>query len=242
MDARDSDRAHWTRVAEQWIAWARTPGHDSFWAWREAFLEFVGRGEGQALDVGCGEGRIARELKGLGYRVTATDGAAPLLAAAKDADSAHAYALADAACLPFPDARFDLVVAYNVLMDVLDVPSAIREMRRVVRPSGVVVLAIVHPFRDRGRFAGPEPDAPFVVAGSYYGRERFEATEERNGLVMPFAGWSQPLEAYALALEQAGLAITGLREPVPDLRLGGERYRPWTRIPCFLWLKARPLA
>ena len=33
---------------------------------------------------------------------------------------------------------------------------------------------------------------------------------------MEFAGWSQPIEAYAMALEAAGFAITALREPVPD--------------------------
>jgi len=59
---------------------------------------------------------------------------------------------------------------------------------------------------------------------------------------MHFAGWSQPLEAYATALEQAGLAITALREPVPDLDQGPNTMARWTRIPLFLWLKARPLA
>lgn len=57
---------------------------------------------------------------------------------------------------------------------------------------------------------------------------------ERGGLRMHFAGWSQPLEAYAAALEDAGLAITSLREPRPDR--GDEQDR---RVPLFLWLKAR---
>lgn len=57
---------------------------------------------------------------------------------------------------------------------------------------------------------------------------------------MHFAGWSQPLEACAAALEAARLAITSIREPVPTDNT--DRWRQWTRMPMFLWLKARPLA
>jgi SAM-dependent methyltransferase len=106
-----------------------------------------------------------------------------------DANSADAYGIAAAADLPFENCSFDLVVAYNVLMDVEDVPAALKEIRRVLRPSGTLVISIVHPFADRGRFAGPDADAPFVLQKSYFGRERFEDTEVRNGLQMHFAGW-----------------------------------------------------
>lgn len=234
------DRAHWTEVADQWIAWVRTPGHDAFWSYRDAFLAFVGPGTGDALEIGCGEGRISRELRGLGYRVTATDVAVPMVAAAARAGSAEACLAADAAQLPFRDARFDLVLAYNVLMDVEDVPTAVREMARVMAPSGSGIIGLVHPFRDRGRFAGAGQDAPFVVDGTYFGRERFEDVFRRAGLEMRFAGWSQPLEAYVDALAAAGLAITGLREPRPDLS-GAPHLAQDARIPLFLWLKVRRL-
>ena len=46
----DAEHEHWSRIADEWVAWARTPNHDVFWAYRAALLTFIGRGEGQALD------------------------------------------------------------------------------------------------------------------------------------------------------------------------------------------------
>jgi SAM-dependent methyltransferase len=163
-----------------------------------------------------------------------------LVAAAKDWDSAHNYAVAGAAALPFEDASFDLAVAYNVLMDVEDVPAALREARRVLKADGTLVISIVHPIFDHGRFDGDGPDAAFVMEASYFGRQRFESVFERDGLTMHFAGWSQPLENYAAALEAAGFAITSLREPTLKLDGRDERLRQFERVPLFLWMKARP--
>lgn len=234
------DEKHWTAVAAQWIAWTRAPGHDAFWAYRKGLVDFIGKGSGRALEVGCGEGRVSRELKRLGYHVTATDAVAAMVEAAREGNSADDYRVAGLGDLPFDDKSFDLVMAYNVLMDVEDVPGALREIRRVLKPEGTLLVSLVHPFRDRGRFGGREPDAPFVIDGSYYGRQYFEGEESRNGLTMRFAGWSQPLEDYMAALEAAGLAITGLREPIPDAA-DTDQLRQWSRIPLFLWLKARIL-
>ncbi len=236
------DHEHWSLVAGEWIAWARAPNHDAFWAYREGLVAFVGRGEGEALDVGCGEGRISRVLKSCGYSVTAVDPVPELVNAARQARSADDYAIARGGALPFDTACFDLVMAYNVLMDIDDVSATLREIRRVLRPAGMLVISIVHPFSDRGHFATAEAGSSFIIEDTYFGWKRFEGTEERDGLRMRFAGWSKPLQSYVAALEDAGLAITSLREPVPDAGQQWRRLQHWTRIPLFLWLKARPFA
>jgi ubiquinone/menaquinone biosynthesis C-methylase UbiE len=236
-----ADIEHWSRVSGQWIEWARALDHDAFWAYRKALIAFIGHGVGEALDVGCGEGRVARALKDCGYRVTASDPVPAFVEAARKARSADDYAIAPGTDLPFEDARFDLVMAYNVLMDVQDVAATLTEIRRVLRPAGVVVISISHPLSDHGRFATTEAAAPFVIQDDYFGCKWIEGTEERNGLRMQFAGWSLPLEAYTTALEDAGFAITSLREPVPETGDQWRHLRRWTRIPLFLWLKARPL-
>src|SRR5689334_9579906 len=123
-----TDIKHWACVSSEWVEWARAPNHDAFWAYRESFIAFIGPGKAEALDVGCGEGRVSRELKACGYKVTAVDPVPELVNAAREALSADDYVIAPGTDLPFEDARFDLIVAYNVLMDVEDVPAILKEI------------------------------------------------------------------------------------------------------------------
>ena len=85
MSGTDLDIEHWSRIASEWTTWARAPNHDAFWAYRASLLAFIGRGAGDALDVGCGEGRVSRVLKECGYRVTAIDPVEKLISAAEQA-------------------------------------------------------------------------------------------------------------------------------------------------------------
>jgi SAM-dependent methyltransferase len=82
---------HWQGIASDWIDWARAPGHDAFWAYRDALRSFIPPPGRATLDLGCGEGRVARELTALGHLVTATDVSPSLLEAARQAGSARCY-------------------------------------------------------------------------------------------------------------------------------------------------------
>ncbi|MFD5147408.1 methyltransferase domain-containing protein [Streptomyces sp. NPDC058401] len=98
------------------------------------------------LDVGCGPGTITAdlaELVGPGGRVTAVDAARDVV----DQAAAYAkerglttieFATADVHALDFPDNSFDVVHAHQVLQHVGDPVQALREMRRVCRPGGIV--------------------------------------------------------------------------------------------------------
>ncbi|MFG3496915.1 class I SAM-dependent methyltransferase [Streptomyces sp. NPDC047928] len=99
------------------------------------------------LDVGCGPGTITADLaeRVAPGRVTAVDAAGDVLAQARAvAVERHLrnveFAVADVHALDFPDASFDIVHAHQVLQHVGDPVAALREMRRVCRPGGVVAV------------------------------------------------------------------------------------------------------
>jgi SAM-dependent methyltransferase len=192
--------------------------------------------------MGCGEGRVTRDLAARGHRVTALDASPTLLrAAAEHGPDAAEYVLGAAEALPFADASFGLVVAYNVLMDVADMAAAVAEAARVLVPGGRLCACVTHPFADAGWWAREGDDAPFVVEASYLEARSFHATVERDGLTMTFDGMCYSLEHYSRALEAAGMVIEATREPAPIGELEPEWQR-WRRIPMFLMFRALKLA
>ncbi len=215
-------RQHWDRQAANWAAWA------------SAFFELVPAPGRRTLEVGCGEGRVARDLVKRGHRVTACDSTFELVKLATEADQISDYLRSDAAALPFRDESFDLIVFYNSLMDIDDMESSVREAARVLAPGGKMCACVTHPIPDAGKFESSEDDAPFVISGTYLGDRRWIEIVpiERDGLRMEFAGWAYPLEGYFRALESAGFAIEAVREP-PSQTAGR-----WTRIPLFLMWRA----
>ncbi len=183
--------AHWEQEAQRWMRWARAPGHDAYWRYSPAFFDAIVPQPGRrTLEVGCGEGRVARDLRRRGHQVIALDRSRTLVRYAQAADPDGRYLVADAAALPFPDASFDLVVAYNSLMDVADMPAVVAEAGRVLETGKPLCISVTHPVSDAGSFAGREPDAPFVISKEYLGRRWFEGTYERDGLQMTFRGWA----------------------------------------------------
>ena len=231
----------WEAEAERWIAWARPPAHDSYWRFhRDQFLRLVPAPGRRTVDIGCGEGRLARHLKQLGHSMVAIDSSPSLVAAARRLDPSMDVRLADAAALPLEDASADLAVAFMSLQDIDEMPAAIGEAARVLEPGGKLCLAIVHPLNSAGRFEQSAPDALFVIEGDYLGAFRYADTLERGGLTMTFHSAHRPLETYFNALEEAGFLVDALREPaVPEHAIVADSWRRWQRLPLFLHVRAR---
>jgi SAM-dependent methyltransferase len=112
---------------------------------RTAMLDLAGPLAGRVvLDVGCGDGAYALAAARAGARVVGVDRSPADIEAARRNAAETGVRLelhvADALALPFPAARFDIVLAATVLCFVAEPAAAISEMARVLRPGGVLVI------------------------------------------------------------------------------------------------------
>jgi SAM-dependent methyltransferase len=229
MELRDA----WERNAADWVRWARKPGHDSYWRFhRDRFLDLVPAPGRLTLDIGCGEGRVSRDLARLGHQVVSVDASPTMVAAAREADPDGEYVVADAADLPFPAGHADLAVSFMSLMDVDDMARSVRELSRVLEPGGHLALAVVHPINSAHELERDHPEDRLVLTENYFDRRRYSDTIERDEVRMTFESRHWTLEDYFDALLEAGFRIDALRE------IGDPEHPRWSRYPLFLHLLA----
>jgi SAM-dependent methyltransferase len=101
-------------------------------------LEDLAPVHGRVLDVGCGAGSVAKAVKRErpDLEVFGCDLSQSALAAARSSPDGVDFRVATAERLPFPDAEFDFVWIFDVLEHVEDPEVVLREVARVLRPSG----------------------------------------------------------------------------------------------------------
>ncbi|WP_249713825.1 class I SAM-dependent methyltransferase [Rhizomonospora bruguierae] len=155
---------------------------DDLPAYAAAIAESAIPGGGVAIDVGCGTGRALpalRDAVGPTGTVLGIDLTPQMLDVARPrADATHAgLILADARRLPLPDAAVDAVFAAGLITHLPDAADGLRELARVTRPGGRLVL-----FHPSGRAAlaarhgrALRPDEPL--------------SETRLRLAMQATGW-----------------------------------------------------
>src|SRR5262245_45509145 len=131
-----------------------------FAEWAPRLVGLAGVAPGHAvLDVACGTGIVARtaaDRTGGRGRVVGLDLNDAMLTVARRVRPSLEWQQGDAGALPFPDDSFDVVLCQMALMFFPDRAQALREMRRVVKPSGVVGLAVPGELRTQPAYA------PFV--------------------------------------------------------------------------------
>jgi SAM-dependent methyltransferase len=221
-------RDHWNEHAQEWIDWVRTPDqHDTYWRFHRArFLSLVPKPGELTLDIGCGEGRVARDLKLLDHRVLGVDWSSTMCRAAATHPAPSAVVTADAARLPLADESVDCAVAFMSLQDIDDMRGALKEIARVLADGRKLALAIIHPTYSA---SGRNPDDKYEIKRSYLTPELCISMDQRDGRTMTFCREHRPLQAYVNALLEAGFSIEGLLELTDD-----DERNPSNRVPMFL--------
>jgi SAM-dependent methyltransferase len=230
-------RDAWRGEGANWIRFARQPEHDRYYFLLNLprFLELLPTPGRLTVDVGCGEGRLGRELHRRGHRVLGLDSSEPAVRALKEYEGSDLAAVADAVRLPLRSGSADLATAFMSLQDMDDPAASIREIARVLTPGGTFCSALLHPFVSAGDFAYEKES--FVVREPYWDARRHEYHTDRDGIQLTFWQMHRPLSVYAGALEDAGLKIEALREPRPEAAVAAELGS--TRlIPVFLHVRA----
>lgn len=171
-----------------------------------------------AVDVGCGAGLLSEPMARMGASVTGLDPAPENIAAAK----AHAeaagltvdYRAETIEALMANGARFDIVLALEVVEHVNDPAGFIRTLAEAARPGGLVILSTLN--RSLRSYAAA------IVGAEYVMRWLPVGTHDWQKFVRP--------EELETLLEDAGLEVVATHGMVPDLMAGGFRLSSDTAV------------
>ncbi|MFD8023946.1 class I SAM-dependent methyltransferase [Streptomyces lavendulae] len=199
---------------------------------RPIVLGLIGEVNGlDILDAGCGPGLYLSELCARGARPVGVDQSADMvrlagerlgsLAKVRQHDLAEPLTWAD-------DESFDIVLLALVLHYLSDRVSTLRELARVLRPSGQIVVSTSHPTAD------------WLARGGCYFAGGFVEEPWSNGMTHRY--WHQPLQDWLAEFTAAGLALDRLVEhqPVPSMaRHHPVEYEKLIRQPGFMAVRLR---
>lgn len=216
------NRAGWDTIAQayQEQRFGERYGDRLMWSWRLSeddarVLDDV-RGR-RLLVLGCGGGQDCVALSKMGAVAVGID------QSAKQIEYAKGYALRHAAenasfvegtvedLSRFDDESFDMAVSSHALNYVEHLEAALAETRRVLRPSGALVIAVSHPFNACVE-GGPE----YAVTASYF-RETVDWTWEfESGVSAPFRQRFWTVSGWFEMLTAAGFVVERILEPRED--------------------------
>ena len=176
-------------------------------------LEDVSRSFPRVLDLGCHGGEMASALSARSDIEELVQSDLSMAMARRAAESGHATVVADEEFLPFAEASFDLVVSNLSLHWVNDLPGALIQIRRALRPDGLFLGAIL----GEGTLAELRESlmaAEIEIAGGVSPRlSPFADLRDAAGLLQR-AGFALPvadLEPVAVSYENAFRLFADLR-------------------------------
>ena len=198
-------------------------------------------GARKVIDIGTGEGQVARLATKLGAEVVGLDPTWNQVEVAKERGGGPTYLRAGAAGLPFADESFDVAVACLVFEHITAVDEAIAEVARVLEPGGRFLFFLNHPLLQTPNSGWIDdqildPPEQYWRIGAYL-REDATIEEVEKDVFIPFI--HRPLSRYVNALIDNGLLLTRIEEPAPPpgFLARAPEYTDAAEIPRLLFLR-----
>ncbi len=197
-DSWEANAPAWTRVVQNRQIESRRVATDA--AILAAITAYQPK---RVLDVGCGEGWLARALTEHGIEVTGVDGSAALIAEAQRNSNAAFYVMSYDEIVTDParlEGPFDLIVCNFSLLSENLVPL-LQSLRQALAPHGALIIQTVHPWSACG-------DMPYENG---WRMESFSAFGETFPQPMPW--YFRTLRSWFTTLQQAGFMLNECLEP-----------------------------
>ncbi|MGH3838524.1 MAG: class I SAM-dependent methyltransferase, partial [Pseudonocardiaceae bacterium] len=180
----------------------------------ERVLHRAGVGRGTSLlDLGCGAGLLCRIAADRGAQVTGIDRDARQIAQAVALVPEGAFEVGDILALPYPAARFDVVICVQSIMHVTNPLTVLREAARVARPGAPVVITVW----------GNEENCDIRAFGRALSGLLPRAAGRGQGMQLPPLSAEGRLERLAtlagLTVREAGEVVCPFRYPDEDTLL-----------------------
>jgi SAM-dependent methyltransferase len=239
----DPSRELWEEHAGWWID-GFTDGADP--EYEEQILPLAASelaGASSVIDIGCGDGQIARMIAATGADVVGVDPTWNQIRVAHERGGGARYVRAAADALPVPDAAFDAAVACLVFEHIDDVDGAIAEVARVLAPGGRFCFFLNHPLLQTPGSGWIDdqiidPPEQYWRVGPYL-TEAETIEEVELGVYIRFL--HRPLSRYLNALTEHGLTLEHMAEPAPPpgFLARASEYTEAASIPRLLYLRLR---
>ena len=199
----------------EFLARTTMPGADLLGVER-ALQGLLGNGSGVCLEIGCGTGIRAAQVRELGWIPVGIDLSGAML---RHARGRLPIALADAGRLPVWDGCVPAVIAVMVHTDMPAYQAVLREAARVLRPGGVFVHIGVHPCFCGG-FADRSDPAEVLIRPGYLDGRWTKASWTDQGIRNKVGAIHLPLPSLFHAFLDAGLTLERFAEgaePTPAI-------------------------
>jgi SAM-dependent methyltransferase len=239
----DPSRELWEEHAGWWID-GFTDGADP--EYEEQILPLAASelaGASSVIDIGCGDGQIARMLAASGAQVVGVDPTWNQIRVANERRGGVHYVRAAADALPVPDGTFDAAVACLVFEHIDDVDGAIAEVARVLTPGGRFCFFLNHPLLQTPGSGWIDdqildPPEQYWRIGAYL-TEAETIEEVELGVHIRFL--HRPLSRYLNALTDHGLTLEHMVEPAPPpgFLARAPEYTDAASVPRLLYLRLR---